>query len=86
MGPRDSSFTSVRVCKPAINKERNSIVYVSCLEFRGRDFMEPWLEVMRKYFGLILPTKAIFPRTNITRNFLKQLYECVIMLKNSRLR
>jgi hypothetical protein len=45
------SFTSVRVFKPATSKEGNSEVYVVCLEYRGRDFMEPWLEVLRKHFG-----------------------------------
>jgi 23S rRNA U2552 (ribose-2'-O)-methylase RlmE/FtsJ len=46
-----SSFTSVQVCKPATSKEGNSEVYVVCLEYRGRDFMEPWLEVLRDHYG-----------------------------------
>lgn len=46
-----SSFTCVRVCKPATSKEGNSEVYVVCLEYKGRDFMEPWLEVLREHYG-----------------------------------
>jgi 23S rRNA U2552 (ribose-2'-O)-methylase RlmE/FtsJ len=46
-----SSFTSVAICKPATSKEGNSEVYVVCLEYRGRDFAEPWLEVLREHYG-----------------------------------
>jgi hypothetical protein len=45
------SFTNVWVCKPATSKEGNSEVYVVCLEYKGRDFMEPWLEVLREHYG-----------------------------------
>jgi cap2 methyltransferase len=73
-----SLFTSVRVYKPATSKESNSVVYVLCLEYSGRNFMDPWHEVISKYFGPTLPAKAIFPRLNIPRNFLKQIYECAV--------
>jgi cap2 methyltransferase len=76
-----ASFTSVRVFKPATSKEGNSEVYVVCLEYRGRDFMEPWLEVLRKHFGPTLPDKAMFPRASIPQDFLDQLYECTAMFK-----
>jgi hypothetical protein len=46
-----SSFTCVRVCKPATSKEGNSEVYVVCLEYKGRDFMEPWLKLLREHYG-----------------------------------
>jgi cap2 methyltransferase len=70
------SFTSVRVCKPASSNEGDSEVYVVCLDYRGRDFMEPWLQVLRKHYGPKLPLRAMFPRESIPQDFLDQLHEC----------
>ncbi|PNF27384.1 hypothetical protein B7P43_G17491 [Cryptotermes secundus] len=77
-----SSFRSVQVCKPATSKEGNSEVYVVCLEYKGRDFMEPWLEVLREHYGPSIPDKAMFPQESIPQDFLDQLYECATMFKN----
>ncbi|KAJ9593436.1 hypothetical protein L9F63_015022, partial [Diploptera punctata] len=73
------AFTSVRVNKPATSKEGNSEVYVVCLEYRGIDVMEPWLSVLRKHF---VPVKAMFPHSDIPKDFLDQLYECATIFKN----
>jgi cap2 methyltransferase len=66
------SFTTVQVFKPATSKEGNSEVYVVCLEYRGRDFLEPWLEVLRKHFGKKLYFHAcctflpcVWPKTSL---------------------
>jgi hypothetical protein len=63
------SFTSVRVFKPATSIERDSEEYVVCLDYRGRYFMEPWLEVLREHYGPKLPHRAMFPRERIPRTF-----------------
>jgi cap2 methyltransferase len=64
------------------SKEGNSEVYVVCLEYRGRDFAEPWLEVLRKHYDPNIQDKAMFPQESIPQNFLNQLYECTAMFKN----
>ncbi|GFG29900.1 hypothetical protein Cfor_09920 [Coptotermes formosanus] len=76
------AFNRVHVFKPATSKEGNSEVYVVCLEYRGRDVIEPWLEVLRKHFGPELPDKAVFPQASIPQDFLDQLYKCASLFKD----
>ncbi|XP_069682603.1 cap-specific mRNA (nucleoside-2'-O-)-methyltransferase 2 isoform X3 [Periplaneta americana] len=76
------AFTSVRVFKPATSKEGNSEVYVVCLEYKGKEYFEPWLIVIRQHFGPELPNRAMFPHESIPRDFMDQLYECASMFKN----
>jgi cap2 methyltransferase len=78
------AFTSVRVFKPVTSNEGDSEVYVVCLDYRGRDFMEPWLEVLRKHYGPNLLHRAMFPRESIPQDFLDQFYECTTTFHNTQ--
>jgi hypothetical protein len=57
-------------------------VYVACLEYRGVDFMEPWLEALREHYGPKLSHRAMFPRDSIPQGFLHQLHECTTTFHN----
>jgi hypothetical protein len=57
-------------------------MYVICFEYRGMDFMEPWLEVLREHYIPKLSHKAMFPRDSIPQDFLGQLQECTTMFYN----
>jgi cap2 methyltransferase len=78
------SFNAVWVCKPATSNEGDSEVYVVCLEYRGRDFMKPWLEVLREHYGPDLSHRAMFPRESFHQDFIKQFYECTTMFHNTQ--
>jgi cap2 methyltransferase len=78
------SFDAVWVCKPATSNEGDSEVYVVCLEYRGRDFMEPWLEVLREHYGPKLSDRAMFPRESFCQDFIEQFYEYTTIFHNTQ--
>jgi cap2 methyltransferase len=73
------SVNAAWVCKPATSNEGDSEVYVVCLEYRGRDFMEPWLEVLREHYGPKLSHRAMFPRESFC-----QFYEYTTIFHNTQ--
>jgi cap2 methyltransferase len=78
------SFSAVSVCKPATSNEVDSEVYVVCLKYRGRDFMEPWLKVLREHYGPKLTRRAMFPQESFPQEFVRQFYNCTTMFHNSQ--
>jgi cap2 methyltransferase len=78
------SFNAVRVCKPATSNEGDSEVYVVCLKYRGIDFMEPWLEVLREHYGPKVTRRAMFPPESFPQDFVYQFYKCTTMFHNTQ--
>jgi cap2 methyltransferase len=78
------SFNAVWVCKPAASNEGDSEVYVVCLKYRGRDFMEPWLKVLREHYGPKLTRRAMFDQESFPQDFVRQFYKCTTMFHNTQ--
>jgi cap2 methyltransferase len=79
-----SFSAAVWVCKPASSNEGDSEVYVLILKYRGRDFMEPWLEVLREHYGPKLTRRAMFPSESFHQDFVHQFYKCTTMFHNTQ--
>jgi cap2 methyltransferase len=77
------SFIAVWVCKPATSNEVDSEVYVVCLKYRGRDFMEPYLKVLREHYGPKLTRRAMFPQESFPQDFVHQFYKCTTKFHNT---
>jgi cap2 methyltransferase len=76
------SFTCVRVCKPTTSNEADSEVYVVCLEYKGRDIMKPWLQVLTEHYGSRPSHRAKFHWEITPQDLLNQLYECTTLFHN----
>ncbi|CAK6436766.1 unnamed protein product [Pipistrellus nathusii] len=70
------SFEQVHVFKPATSKAGNSEVYVVCLQYKGRDVIQPLLSKMVLNFGTEMTRKSLFPPHVIPASFLKRHEEC----------
>lgn len=70
------SFDQVHVFKPATSKAGNSEVYVVCLQYKGREAIQPVLSKMVQNFGTEMTSKALFPHYVIPESFLKKHEEC----------
>lgn len=69
-------FHRVTVTKPASSKAGNSEMYVVCINFKGRDYVAPYLNVLKRHCGNVLPAKAMFNLQDIPYDFLLRLEEC----------
>lgn len=69
-------FHRVTVTKPASSKAGNSEMYVVCVNFKGRDYVAPYLNILRRHCGNGSPAKAMFNPRDIPDDFLRRLEEC----------
>ncbi|XP_025995352.1 cap-specific mRNA (nucleoside-2'-O-)-methyltransferase 2 isoform X2 [Solenopsis invicta] len=69
-------FHQVSVTKPASSKGGNSEMYVVCMNFKGRDYVAPYLRILRHYYGNVPPTNAMFSLRDIPDAFLQRLEQC----------
>jgi hypothetical protein len=69
-------FHQIIVTKPASSKAGNSEIYVVCMNFKGRDYVEPYLNILRQHYGNTLPVKAMFNLQDIPDSFLRKIEEC----------
>ncbi|XP_072747388.1 cap-specific mRNA (nucleoside-2'-O-)-methyltransferase 2 isoform X1 [Anoplolepis gracilipes] len=69
-------FHQITVTKPASSKSGNSEMYVVCINFKGRDYVAPYLNILRQYCGNVTPTKAMFNLRDIPHDFLRKIEEC----------
>lgn len=76
------AFHQVVVTKPASSKAGNSEMYVVCMNFRGRDYVAPYLNILRQHCGNVSPTKAMFNPRDIPGSFLRRLEECSEFFKH----
>lgn len=74
-------FDSIHMFKPATSKEGNSEAYVVCLGFKGTDFLERHLPILRQYFKSF-SLKAMFRRQDIPDCFVNQVLACAEFFKN----
>ncbi|KAL6426973.1 hypothetical protein ACFW04_009284 [Cataglyphis niger] len=76
------AFQRVIVTKPASSKPGNSEMYVVCINFKGRDYVAPYLNILRQHCGNVSPTKAMFYLRDIPGDFLRKLEECSEFFKH----
>lgn len=76
------SFHQVIATKPASSKAGNSEIYVICMNFKGRDYVAPYLNIFRHYCGNVSSTKAMFDLQDIPATFLRRLQECSEFFKH----
>lgn len=83
-------FNKIFIKKPATSKEGNSEVYIVCLDFKGQDYIRPYLSAMRQYYenGTVL---ALFRKIDIPNSFIEQIVnigqffkyqQCQVIIKN----
>lgn len=75
------AFHKVTITKPATSKEGNSEIYVVCIDFKGKDHIAPYLNILRKYYE-ISPVKTMFKRKDIPNNFMQKIIECSELFKS----
>ncbi|RLU27367.1 hypothetical protein DMN91_001169 [Ooceraea biroi] len=75
-------FHQVTVTKPASSKAGNSEMFVVCMNFKGRDYVAPYLNILRQHYGNVLPTKAMFNLQDIPNDFLRRIEQCSEFFKN----
>ena len=75
------AFTKIHFYKPVTSKEGNSEVYVICLQFKGPEFILPYLDILKKQYGLNSIT-AMFKRDDIPECFIQQIISCAQIFKN----
>lgn len=74
-------FKKIHFYKPVTSREGNSEVYVICLDFKGPEFVLPYISVLRNKYGHNL-SKAMFKKNDIPQSFLKQIISCAEFFKN----
>ncbi|XP_057328237.1 cap-specific mRNA (nucleoside-2'-O-)-methyltransferase 2 isoform X1 [Microplitis mediator] len=67
-------FDKIIMKKPATSKAGNSEIYLICLNFKGRDTIQPYLNIFRKYYenGTTL---SMFRKKDIPHSFITQIVE-----------
>ncbi|XP_029155905.1 LOW QUALITY PROTEIN: cap-specific mRNA (nucleoside-2'-O-)-methyltransferase 2 [Nylanderia fulva] len=70
------SFHQVTATKPASSKAGNSEIYLVCTNFKGKDYVAPYLNILRHYCSNVSPKKAMFNLRDIPMPFLCKLQEC----------
>lgn len=51
-------------------------MYVICMNFRGKDCVAPYLDILRQHCGNVSPAKAMFSLRDIPNSFLQKIEEC----------
>ncbi|XP_011647004.1 cap-specific mRNA (nucleoside-2'-O-)-methyltransferase 2 isoform X1 [Pogonomyrmex barbatus] len=69
-------FHEIKITKPASSKAGNSEMYVVCINFKGKNFVAPYLHIFRRYYGNVPPAKAMFSLRDIPNAFLKRIEKC----------
>ncbi|XP_070511135.1 cap-specific mRNA (nucleoside-2'-O-)-methyltransferase 2-like isoform X1 [Cardiocondyla obscurior] len=69
-------FHEVSVTKPVTSKGGNSEMYVVCINFKGREYIAPYLPVLRDYYSNAFPANAMFRLQDIPGDFLQRIYCC----------
>lgn len=69
------AFQRVIVTKPATSKAGNSETYVVCINFKGKDYVAPYLNVLRRQYDA-RPTRAMFDHGNIPDPFVRTIEDC----------
>ncbi|XP_043674264.1 cap-specific mRNA (nucleoside-2'-O-)-methyltransferase 2-like isoform X1 [Vespula pensylvanica] len=68
-------FYKVFITKPATSKEGNSETYVVCMNFKGSEYIAPYLRTLQKYYECG-PSTAIFCRKDIHPDFITKIINC----------
>lgn len=75
------AFQKVTATKPATSKGGNSETYVVCVNYKGRDYIAPYLNVLRCHYNTY-PTRAMFSRQVIPDNFMRKIEDCCNFFKH----
>ncbi|KYN06308.1 FtsJ methyltransferase domain-containing protein 1 [Cyphomyrmex costatus] len=70
------AFQQVSVTKPATSKGGNSEMYIVCMNFKGRDYIAPYLCTLKYYYGKVPPVNAMFNLRDIPDGFLRRIEQC----------
>lgn len=79
------AFQTVTATKPATSKAGNSEMYVVCLNFKGRDYVAPYLDVLRCHYDAY-PTRAMFSYQVIPDCFMQKIVDCCKFFKHHQCR
>ncbi|XP_018361381.1 PREDICTED: cap-specific mRNA (nucleoside-2'-O-)-methyltransferase 2 [Trachymyrmex cornetzi] len=75
------AFQQVSVTKPASSKGGNSEMYVVCMNFKGKDYIAPYLCTLKYYYGNVPPVNAMFNLRDIPDGFLRRIEQCCKFFK-----
>lgn len=73
-------FKKIHFYKPVTSKEGNSEVYMICLDYKGIDFVSPYLSLCREQYGKNVST-AMFRKNDIPESFIEQIVVCAQIFK-----
>ncbi|KAK0096668.1 hypothetical protein PV326_004747 [Microctonus aethiopoides] len=85
-------FNEISIRKPATSKEGNSEIYVICLDFKGSDYISPYLNIFRKHYEKYTD-RTMFRKNDIPDSFIEQIiksgelfksHQCDVILNNIR--
>lgn len=74
-------FKKVHFYKPVTSREGNSEVYIVCLEFKGSEFIKPYISELRNRYGKNL-SSAMLKKKDIPQSFMNQIITCAKFFKN----
>ncbi|EFN88438.1 Uncharacterized protein FLJ11171 [Harpegnathos saltator] len=74
------AFQKVIATKPATSRAGNSEMYIVCTNFNGRDYIEPYLNVLRCHYDAC-PTQATFGCNVIPDYFMRKIEDCARFFK-----
>lgn len=69
------AFQKVIATKPATSRAGNSEMYVVCVNFKGKDYIAPYLEILRCHYNAY-PTQAMFRCQDIPDYFIQKIENC----------
>ncbi|XP_014616510.1 PREDICTED: cap-specific mRNA (nucleoside-2'-O-)-methyltransferase 2 [Polistes canadensis] len=78
-------FNTLYVTKPATSKEGNSETYVVCIDFKGPEYIAPYLPTLQKYYETVNNT-AMFCKEDIPSNFIEKIIKCSQFFKEHQAR
>ncbi|XP_071950422.1 cap-specific mRNA (nucleoside-2'-O-)-methyltransferase 2-like [Antedon mediterranea] len=74
------SFKEVHVFKPSTSKAGNSEVYVICLNYKGRSWLDQYFPVLLQAFSSASPDRPLFP--SLPPSFIQKLIDCCKFFKD----
>lgn len=70
-------FGEVNIYKPVTSRQGNSEVYAVCLKYKGSEYLNQYITVLKTAFGTELyGNLSLFPLSEIPESFMKQIEEC----------
>ncbi|XP_015185420.1 PREDICTED: cap-specific mRNA (nucleoside-2'-O-)-methyltransferase 2 [Polistes dominula] len=78
-------FNTLYITKPATSKEGNSETYVVCIDFKGPEYIAPYLSTLKKYYETVANT-AMFCKEDIPSNFIEKIIKCSQFFKEHQVR